>query len=516
MQKKSLIYSAFILTLASIITRLIGFVYRIYMSNELGAYGMGQYQLIMPVYMLSWSLICSGFTIAISKLVSQEQAKKEFGNMQKYLFLGLTISFTISILFSLVLYNFSTYIAVTFFETKEISQGLKILTFGLPFMSIGSCIRGYFLGLQQPNIPSIAQVLEQFVRIGSIFLCVKLFGMLTIEIAILGIVIAEAVSSVYTLLSYLIFKHKHRLQVAEPSLTTSNATNVMLAMAIPIIANRVLSSFLHTYENILITQKLGEFGLSKQSALTSLGASTGMAMPLIFFPTAVITSIGVSLVPAISASVATKNFSKVNYLVNRTLLFTSMVGFGVAMLFTVFGYEISFLIYKQNLGYELFALALSAPLIYIQIILSSTLNGLGLQFYTFINNIVSSIIALGIIYYVMPRYGMIGFYLAIFGSYIFTVTSNSMKIAEKANIRINVVNILVKPLIVALATGLSTNYLFNNLKIDNMLWDLLIFSTVMCFIYGALCVSAGIITVKDIKKVLGFIKARVHVEKIES
>ncbi len=516
MQKKSLIYSTLILTLASIITRLIGFVYRIYMSNELGAYGMGQYQLIMPVYMLSWSLICSGFTIAISKLVSQEQAKKEYGNMQRYLYLGLSISFTISLIFSFILYNFSTYIAVTFFDTKEISQGLKILTFGLPFMSIGSCIRGYFLGLQQPNSPSIAQVLEQFVRIGSIFFFVKLFGVLTIEIAILGITIAEAVSTIYIGLTYLIFKRKHRLQVAEPSIPTSTSINILLAMAIPIIANRVLTSFLTTYENILITQKLGEFGLSKQSALTSLGSSTGMAMPLIFFPTAIITSIGVSLVPAISASVATKNYSKVNYLVNRTLLFTSIVGFGVAMLFTVFGYEISFLIYKQNLGYELFCLALSAPLMYIQIILSSTLNGLGLQFYTFINSIISSIIAIAVIYFVMPEYGMIGFYLAIFTSCIFTVISNSLKIAEKARIKLDFVNILVKPLIVALATGLTTNLLFNNLKIENMMLDLIIFSCLMCFIYGVLCITVGIIRLKDIKKIMKFIKARVHLDKYES
>ncbi len=516
MQKKSLIYSTFILTLASIITRLIGFVYRIYMSNELGAYGVGQYQLIMPVYMLSWGLICSGFTIAISKLVSQEHAKKEFGNMQKYLFIGATISFCVSIVFSLVLYNFSTYIAVTFFETKEISQGLKLLTFGLPFMSIGSCIRGYFLGLQQPNSPSIAQVLEQFARIGSIFLFVRLFGVLTIEIAILGIVIAEAVSTIYIVLSYMFFKHKNKIMITKPSLTTSNATSIMLAMALPIIANRVLTSFLTTYENILITQKLGEFGLSKQSAIISLGASTGMAMPLIFFPTAIITSIGISLVPAISANVATKNFSKVSYLVNRTLLFTSVVGFGVAMLFTVFGYEISFLIYKQNLGYELFALALSAPLMYIQIILSSTLNGLGLQFYTFINSIISSLLAISIIYFVMPIYGMIGFYLAIFGSCIFTVASNSLKIADKANVKLDYINILIKPLIVALSTGLTTNLLFNNFKINNLLIDLIIFSVIMCFIYGLLCVVVGIITTKDIKKVLRFIKARVHIDKIES
>ncbi len=515
MQKKSLIYSTFILTVASIITRFAGFVYRIYMSNELGAYGMGQYQLIMPVYMLSWSLICAGFTIAISKLVSQEQAKNQYGNMQKYLVLGTTISFAISILFSFVLYTFSTYIAVTFFDTKEISLAFKILSISLPFMSIGSCIRGYFLGLQQPNVPSIAQVLEQFVRIGSIFFFISIYGQLTIEIAILGIVFAETVATAYIVLSYYLFKRKHKLAKTKATISFSDSVSILLAMSLPIMANRVLGSFLTAYENILITQKLTDFGLSKESAIISLGATTGMAMPLIFFPTAIITSIGVSLVPAISSSVATNNYKKVKHLINRTLLFTSILGFAVAMLFMVFGYELSVLIYKQNLGLELFALSVSAPLIYIQMILSSTLNGLGLQFYTFINSIVSSIIAIVIIYFTMPQIGMMAFYLAIFLSTCFSVTTNSNKIISKTGVKIDIISIVLKPLIVALATGLSTNLIFNNFKINNMLFDLLIFSFIMCVIYFVLCVVVGIITTKDIRRVLAFIKPKGNIEKLD-
>ncbi len=515
MQKKSLIYSTFILTLASVLTRFIGFVYRIYMSNEIGAYGMGQYQLIMPVYMLSWSLICAGFTIAISKLVSQEHAKNQYGNMQKFLVLGTTISFVISLIFSLILFNFSTYIATTFFDTKEISMPFKILSLSLPFMSIGSCIRGYFLGLQQPTVPSIAQVLEQFVRIGSIFFFISIYGTLTIEIAILGILFAEVISTIFIVLSYFLFKKKHKLAKTKPTLTLNNATSILLAMSLPIMANRVLGSFLTAYENILITQKLTDFGLSKESAIISLGAATGMAMPLIFFPTAIITSIGVSLVPAISSSIATNNYSKVKHLVNRTLLFTSIVGFAVAMLFMVFGYELSFLIYKQNLGLELFALSISAPLIYIQMILSSALNGLGLQFYTFINSIMSSIIAIAIIYFAMPTFGMIAFYSAIFISTCFTVATNSQKIISKTGIKIEITTILVKPLIVALATGLTTNVIFNNFKVNNMLLDLFIFSVIMCLLYFLLCIAIGIITLKDINRVLMFVKPRGSVEKID-
>lgn len=515
MEKKSIIYSTLMLTFASVITRLIGFVYRIYMSNELGAYGVGLYQLVMPVYMLSWSLICSGFTIAISKLVSQEFAKNNRGNMQKILYIGTFISFCLSIIVALVLYNFSSYIALQFFDTLEITNAFKILSFSLPFMSLGSCIRGYFLGLQQPVVPSTAQVLEQITRVGSIFLFIHIFGIFTIEVAILGILFAEAISTIYIVFSYKRFKTKHNINQLKSSMTTYETLNILLVMALPIIANRVVSSFLSTYENILITQQLGAYGLSKETALISLGSATGMAMPLIFFPTALITSIAISLMPLISSNMALKKYEKVKYLINKTLLFTSIMGFGVAMLFMVFGYEISSIIYNQNLRIELFALSISAPLIYIQMILSSTLNGLGLQLYTFINSVISSIIALLIIYFTMPTLGMFSFYIAIFCSHLFTVISNSKKIYDKTHLKINILDIIIKPFIVALSTGLTVNLIYNNIKIGNEILNLIIFGLFMCLIYFILCIFVGIIRIKDLQQIFSYIKPKVNIEKNE-
>ena len=75
MSKNLIIKGAIILTLANIITRILGFVYRIYMSNVIGAEGMGLYQLIMPIYMLAWSISSSGFSTTISKLVAELQKR---------------------------------------------------------------------------------------------------------------------------------------------------------------------------------------------------------------------------------------------------------------------------------------------------------------------------------------------------------------------------------------------------------------------------------------------------------
>ena len=84
MSVKKLAQGAFILTCANVVTRIIGFLYRIFMSNAIGSEGMGLYQLIMPVYMLAWSISSSGITTAVSNLLprktenQKETVKKQF------------------------------------------------------------------------------------------------------------------------------------------------------------------------------------------------------------------------------------------------------------------------------------------------------------------------------------------------------------------------------------------------------------------------------------------------------
>lgn len=67
-----LIMGAAILTITGLITRIIGFFYRIYLSRLFGEEGMGIYQLLSPVLALSFSLTAAGFQTAISKFVAAQ------------------------------------------------------------------------------------------------------------------------------------------------------------------------------------------------------------------------------------------------------------------------------------------------------------------------------------------------------------------------------------------------------------------------------------------------------------
>ena len=75
--KEKLIFGTILLTGSGLICRLIGFLYRIFLSKAIGAEGMGIYQLILPIYYLSYAISTAGIQTSLSRLVAAATAKKE-------------------------------------------------------------------------------------------------------------------------------------------------------------------------------------------------------------------------------------------------------------------------------------------------------------------------------------------------------------------------------------------------------------------------------------------------------
>lgn len=74
--KRLLLKGTIILTLAGFITKMIGFIYRIFLSQAIGAQGMGIYQLIFPINTLCFALSVGGIQTAISRFTAARAAKK--------------------------------------------------------------------------------------------------------------------------------------------------------------------------------------------------------------------------------------------------------------------------------------------------------------------------------------------------------------------------------------------------------------------------------------------------------
>ena len=89
--KSTLLTGTLFLTLAGILTRIIGFFYRIFLSRTIGAEGLGIYQLIAPVTAICFAFTAAGIQTSISKFVSMEVGRKNDAGAKTYLSIGLFI-----------------------------------------------------------------------------------------------------------------------------------------------------------------------------------------------------------------------------------------------------------------------------------------------------------------------------------------------------------------------------------------------------------------------------------------
>ena len=78
LNKNPIIKGTIILTIASLLSRIIGFLYRIFLSNLIGAKGMGVFQLIFPVLVFCIALSCGGVQIAVSRFVAESNVVRWF------------------------------------------------------------------------------------------------------------------------------------------------------------------------------------------------------------------------------------------------------------------------------------------------------------------------------------------------------------------------------------------------------------------------------------------------------
>ena len=298
-QKHPLLKSTAILTCAGMVSRIIGFFYRIFLSKTIGAEGIGIYLLLFPVQTLLFSLTSSGIQTAISRFVSARLASNDKKGARDILLCGMMLSVLFSGIASFFLYQNANFIAVSLLHEARCSSLLKILSFTLPFAGVHACIIGYYTGLKKAAVPAISQLVEQTARVASSFLFWQIMVEKGIQVtpvlAMYGMLTSEIIVVLYTGTRFLLH-HPSSFEKACPF--SAHSIREILTFSLPLSTNRVCLSLLQSAESICIPLRLQAFGLAKSAALSSYGTLTGMALPLVFFPSAVTNALSVMLLPA--------------------------------------------------------------------------------------------------------------------------------------------------------------------------------------------------------------------------
>lgn len=423
LKKNAFLSGTLILTATGILSRIIGFFYRIFLSHHIGEEGMGIYQLLAPVMALSFSLTCAGIQTSISKYTASYIAKKQETSALRILVTGFFLSLSLAIPTSVVLYRNAAWIAASLLTETRCEPLVRIYALSLPFACIHSCINGYYYGLKKSMIPSVSQLVEQLARVGSVFAIYTYSEYMraepSIAVTMLGILIGEICSTLLSIAALYMHIAKHHTCIVPSSSVAAyfHHLSELLRMSIPLVANRLTLNFLQSVEAVQIPNRLVMFGMSKSVALANYGVLTGMTYPLILFPCAVTSSVSVLLLPYISEAGAKGEFSKIKSAIRKSILACLLLGSFCCVLFLVFGPMLGKLLFHSELaGTYIQILSIACPLLYLGGILTSILHGLGKALHAFCFNATCLSLRLLFVLFLIPRVGMIGYLIGIFVS----------------------------------------------------------------------------------------------------
>ncbi len=472
MKKTVFIKNAAILTASSLILRFAGIIFKVWLAAKIGAEGIGLYQLVFSVYVLVSTFATVGICTAVTRLVSEEAALGSNKGIKRIVRRSIELTLIIALISLAAVFLGADFIADKFLGDMRASLSLKILGFSLPFMGISSCIKGYFIAFRKATPPATAQIIEQLVRIGLIMFIITRIGTLNLADScaaiLLGDTVAEAVSAVYIFILYCLDKkHLHKLSGrAEPPYSV---TREITRISTPITMGRYLNSGLRTIENILVPKNLARFSASS-NALAGFGMIKGMALPLLFFPSAVLNSISTLLIPEMSEAVAVGNSNRLKSATEKTINLTLIIGIIFGAIFLVLGNDIGMLVYKDaEVGFLICALAPIVPLMYLDSICDGILKGLDQQNFCFRNSICDSSLRILFIALLLPVTGLRGFIGIMYFSNAFTCILNLRRLIKVTDAKISLLSQFFLPLVTSLFLVLIFNFILIPLEAPTFL-----------------------------------------------
>lgn len=417
MSKKSFLKGTLILTCAGLLTRLIGFFYRIFLSHTIGAQGMGIYQLLIPLQALVMAITTTGIQTAISRLAAGELALGKQKEARDIFSVSTMFAFLLSCTASLLLYRKADFFAVQILKEPRTASLIQLLSFSIPLSTLHTCINSFSFARKKTGMPSFIQLLEQLIRVGITYLLYLIFlsegREITPVIAVGGSLAGELGATLAALLCIGRDFQLHRytpLRMAQPL----HYLRQMFRMSLPLTLNRVLVTLLGSIEVVLIPQQLCTFGLGAEEALSIYGVFTGMAMPLIHFPSTITQSASVMLIPSIAELQALGYRKRIRYVISRTSRYCLMLGIGCFALFFFFGKPLGILLFKSpTAGNYIHTLAFMCPFLYLNATLASILNGLGKPGTCLIHNIIGAGIRIAFVLFAIPKLGIRGYLYGI-------------------------------------------------------------------------------------------------------
>lgn len=347
MKKNIFFKSTLILLIGGFFTRAIGFIIRIYYTRIIGEEGINLLAIVMPTYSMLVTLATFTLPLTLSKLIAE--GKKRSINIMQNAAIIISIINVVTIVIMILSCEF---IANTLLNEPSSKYILIAMSLTLPFISLSSIIKGYFLGKQQTMPYMVSNVLEQILRLIIIILFLPRLVSLGALYAVIGLMLLTIISETFSVLIFMFFLPK-KVIIKKNDLKYSKETkNEILSLSIPTVSSRVVGNIGYFFEPIILTNILILVGFSSSFIISEYAAYNAYALPILTIPSFFIQALSQTIIPEISKYDGVNNKKMVKKRIKQALLFTLIIGSVFSLFIFIFHSYILDILYNTQKGAE--------------------------------------------------------------------------------------------------------------------------------------------------------------------
>jgi stage V sporulation protein B len=374
MKNNQFIKSTLILIIGGFVTKILGFVIRVIFTRMAGKNAINLYTLITPTYSLIVAIAASFLPISLSKLISENKK-----NNEKLIFNSLILIIILdSIIITLALL-FSKTIAFKLLREKRTLKLLYGMIFTIPFISLSSIFKGYYLGKQKMHPNVISNIIEQIIRLTLIIAFMPHISNSNIENPVLFLITLSIITESVSCLVFLSFLPRKTIINKKNLRLSSSYIKDILKLSLPLTLGRLIGNIGFFLEPILLTNILLCKGFSQEYIISNYGIYNAYAISLLTMPNFFIMAISSSILPEISKYYSQKKYKLAQKRFKQAIYLSLVLGIFFSVMILLFREELLLILYKTTDGSNF--LKILSPifvLFYLEGPLTSTLQAMGL------------------------------------------------------------------------------------------------------------------------------------------
>lgn len=413
---KKFIKDGLLLTATALILKSAGVFFSARLSILAGNAVMGLYTQIMTVYSFAVTAAAAGINLGATRIIAETCGQGEEQRISCAMRSCVRYCLTAGIIVAVLLFAFAPLLGNAVLSDTRTVRPLRALSFALPFIALSNAFHGYFNGVKQIQKSAFTSLFEQFSRIISTIYALNAFQNADAEVLCLVLVICNAASEAISFFILYFFYSTSKRSLPKQLRTPMYKKREFIAITLPIAVSSLIRSLLTTTEHILIPIGLRASGLNYEDSLAQYGVVSGMVLPILLYPMALLSSFASITVSELSCRVsAGESMDKIRQTVTKGLSFAIIYGIACSALIGCFSVQLGNAIYKNTEAGTF--LKITAPLVffmYLDHISDGMLKGLNKQNYVMKVNIFDAAMSVIFAIILIPRFGIYGFIASLY------------------------------------------------------------------------------------------------------